>query len=92
MNGFGMEGAKAMGQALTHNRTLLELDICNNRIPLNGVIAMAKGLNTSDSLATLRVSGSLFTLRVSDSLVTFRVTNSLIAIRVRDSLVAFRVS
>lgn len=61
MNGFGLEGAKAMGHALTHNRTLLDLDLSSNRIPLQGAVLLAKGINTNDLLATLRVSAHLDT-------------------------------
>lgn len=56
MNGFGLEGAKAMAQALIHNRTLMELDLSHNRIPLQGAIALGRGINCNDVLVTIRVS------------------------------------
>lgn len=55
MNGFGLEGAEAIGKALKNNRTLFELDISHNRVPLEGAIAIAHGLQTNDILKKLKV-------------------------------------
>ena len=55
MNGFGLEGAKAMAHALIHNRTLMELDLSHNRIPLQGAIAIGKGINCNEVLVTIKV-------------------------------------
>lgn len=56
MNGFGREGADAIGKALKTNRTLLELNLYHNRIPENGVQSIANGLQTNDALKILKVT------------------------------------
>ena len=56
MNGFGVEGAIAMGHALMHNQCLEELDMSNNRILDDGAIGLAKGLTNNETLIALKVS------------------------------------
>jgi len=58
MNGFSMEGAQAMASALTVNRTLMELDLSANRIPLQGIVSISKGINTNEVLVSLKVRNS----------------------------------
>lgn len=55
MNGFGYEGARAMGHALKHNQSLATLDLSCNRINPPGAIEIAKGLKVNESLAMLKV-------------------------------------
>lgn len=55
MNGLGKDGAEAMGKALRVNRTLLELDISFCRISLEGAAHIAYGLQTNETLTTLKV-------------------------------------
>ena len=56
MNGFGVEGAVAMGHALLHNQCLEELNLSNNRIGDDGAIGIAKGLASNETLIALKVS------------------------------------
>lgn len=56
MNGFGLPGAHSLALALKENRTLLELDISNNRITMEGAGAFGKIFSVNDSLQVLRVS------------------------------------
>ena len=55
-NGFAKEGAMCLGRALEENRTLLTLDISNNRIGMDGIGGFLKGLQQNDGLTELRVS------------------------------------
>ena len=55
MNGFGLEGAKALEEALRQNHTLLELNISYCRIPLEGAPHIASGLQHNDCLTHLDV-------------------------------------
>ena len=56
MNGFGLEGAKALEEALRQNHTLLELNISYCRIPVEGAPHIAAGLENNDHLTHLDVS------------------------------------
>lgn len=56
MAGLGKAGAEAMGLALKQNRTLLELDISYNRIPVEAAAAIAAGVKENDTLKTLKVN------------------------------------
>ena len=58
-NGFGNEGALALGEALKFNNTLLHLDLNNNRITNEGVSMFCKGLEANETLRGLQVSVSL---------------------------------
>lgn len=55
-NGFGKEGAKALGEALPENNKLRQLDLTNNRIDANGMALFMVGLKTNETLEDLRVS------------------------------------
>ena len=55
MNGFGYDGAMAMGHALKHNQSLASLDLSCNRIPPYGAIEIAKGLKVNENLTHLKV-------------------------------------
>lgn len=55
-NGFGNEGALALGEALKFNNTLVYLDLGNNRITNEGVGMLCRGLEANDTLRTLKVS------------------------------------
>lgn len=54
-NGFGNEGALALGEALKFNNTLVYLDLNNNRITNEGVGMLCKGLEANDTLRSLMV-------------------------------------
>ena len=56
MNGFGLEGAKALGEAIKNNRTLLKLDAMFCRLPVHGSYSLSDGLQTNDILQQLNVS------------------------------------
>ena len=55
MAGLGKQGATALMDALQDNRTLIELDISFNRIPLEGAKDIAEGLKDNDTLKVLKV-------------------------------------
>ena len=57
MNGFGLEGAIALGEAIQQNRTLLQLDASYCRLPLEGAAALAYGLQLNEALESLNVRG-----------------------------------
>ena len=42
-NGFGLEGAIALGEALKVNNVLEEIDVSSNRINTEGAVCLAKG-------------------------------------------------
>lgn len=54
-NGFGNEGALALGEALKFNNTLVHLDLNNNRISDEGASLLCKGLEANDTLRVLQV-------------------------------------
>lgn len=54
-NGFGNEGAFALGEALKVNTMLAELDISNNHVSNEGAIKLSKGLEMNGSLRILKV-------------------------------------
>ena len=58
MNGFGMTGALSLAIALKSNTSLLELDISNNRIPMEGAAQFGKIFSSNDTLQILRVGSS----------------------------------
>lgn len=58
-NGFGNEGALALGEALKFNNTLLHLNLNNNRITNEGVGMFCKGLEANETLRVLHVSESV---------------------------------
>ena len=55
MNGFAVEGAKALGEALQENKYLLDLDISYCRIPIEGAPHIASGLQYNDTLHKVNV-------------------------------------
>lgn len=56
MAGLAKAGSEAMMKALKHNRTLRELDISFNRIPVEGAAFLANGLKENDVLQYLKVN------------------------------------
>lgn len=56
-NGFGNEGALAMGEALKFNNTLVQLNLNNNRLTNEGVGMLCRGLEFNDTLRVLLVGG-----------------------------------
>lgn len=55
MNGFGIEGAKAMEETLKENKYLLRLNLGYCRIPVEGTPHIAAGLQINDTLEDLNV-------------------------------------
>ena len=64
MNGFGLEGAKALEDALKTNRILVELHCIHCRIPLDGAPHIAAGLQVNESLVKFYVRKAYCTLTV----------------------------
>lgn len=56
MNGFGLEGARAMEDALKTNRILRELHCTHCRIPVEGAPYIAAGIQVNEALVKLYVS------------------------------------
>lgn len=54
-NGFGNEGALAMGEALKFNNALVFLNLNNNRLTNEGVSMLCRGLEFNDTLRVLLV-------------------------------------
>jgi hypothetical protein len=54
-NGFGYEGALAVGEMVRGNKYLRELDVSNNRINWEGALQIMKGLKENDTLEVLKV-------------------------------------
>lgn len=54
-NGFGYEGALAVGELLSKNTQLQRLDLSSNQINWNGAMFVAKGLAKNRTLEVLRV-------------------------------------
>lgn len=54
-NGFGNEGALAMGEALKFNNTLVHLNLNNNRLTNEGIAMLCRGLEFNDILRVLLV-------------------------------------
>lgn len=55
-NGFGNEGALALGEALKFNNTLVHLNLNNNRITNEGIGMLCRGLEHNDTLQILQVN------------------------------------
>jgi len=55
MNGFGLTGVISLATALKANSSLLELDISDNRIPIEGAAELGKVFSINDSLQVLKV-------------------------------------
>lgn len=60
MNGFGTNGAKAIGMALEANCTLTSLDLSNNRVNIEGCASIARALGKNDTIKEVYVSLFLF--------------------------------
>ena len=76
MNGFGMTGALSLAIALKSNTSLLELDISNNRIPMEGAAQFGKIFSSNDTLQILRVrssSGLIFKRFLTKCLAKFQI-------------------
>lgn len=58
-NGFGNEGALALGEALKVNNVLVQLDISTNHINNEGAEKLCKGLEVNGNLRILKVCQSL---------------------------------
>lgn len=54
-NGFGLEGAVALGNCLEHNEELVYLDITNNRINHENLMFILRGLKKNSTLQYLKV-------------------------------------
>lgn len=54
-NGFGNEGALALGEALKFNNTLVQLNLNNNRLTDEGVSMLCRGLEFNETLRVLWV-------------------------------------
>lgn len=59
MNGFGNEGATALGEVLRLNSSLVYLDISINDISNEGISKISKGLEFNESLKVLKVKSLL---------------------------------
>lgn len=59
MNGFGNEGATALGEVLRLNNSLVYLDISSNDIGNEGVTKISRGLEFNEHLKVLKVKSSL---------------------------------
>ena len=55
MNGFGNEGAAALGEVLRFNSSLAYLDVSSNNISNEGVSKISRGLEINESLKVLKV-------------------------------------
>lgn len=64
-NGFGNEGALALGEALKFNNTLVRLNLNNNRITNEGVGMLCRGLEHNDTLEILQVEAVEVTAVIS---------------------------
>lgn len=58
MNGFGNEGAAALGDVLRLNSFLAHLDVSSNNIGSEGISKISKGLEVNESLKVLKVKPS----------------------------------
>uniref|UniRef100_A0A674JVG9 Leucine rich repeat containing 74A n=1 Tax=Terrapene triunguis TaxID=2587831 RepID=A0A674JVG9_9SAUR len=69
-NGFGNEGALALGEALKLNNILVQLDISSNHINNEGAGKLAKGLEVNGNLKILKLSHNPLTVEGAIALVT----------------------
>ena len=68
-NGFGNDGANAIGRALAHNVMLEELDIRSNRIDAQGFLNLCGCFKENTTLKKLFVSSKDNYLFIFDSYV-----------------------
>jgi len=66
-NGFGNDGASAIGKALAHNVMLEELDIRSNRIDSQGFISLCTCFKENTTLKKLYVT-NLFKLKILNNI------------------------
>ncbi|XP_067942885.1 leucine-rich repeat-containing protein 74A-like [Watersipora subatra] len=71
MNGFGITGALSLAFALKENSSLIELDISNNRIPVDGVAQFGRIFSTNDTLEILRMGQNPMQIHGSYALIKF---------------------
>ncbi|CAM2116128.1 unnamed protein product [Caretta caretta] len=69
-NGFGNEGALALGEALKLNNILVQLDISSNHINNEGAGKLARGLEDNGNLKILKLSHNPLTVEGAVALVT----------------------
>uniref|UniRef100_A0A8C3RLW8 Leucine rich repeat containing 74A n=1 Tax=Chelydra serpentina TaxID=8475 RepID=A0A8C3RLW8_CHESE len=75
-NGFGNEGALALGEALKLNNILVQLDISSNHINNEGAGKLARGLEVNGNLKILKMSHNPLTVEGAIALVTSIRKNS----------------
>lgn len=68
-NGFGNEGALAMGEALKFNNSLVHLNLNNNRVTNEGIGMLCKGLEANDTLRVLLLAYNSLTVEGALALV-----------------------
>ena len=54
-NGFSASAAIDLGAALSENKSLLDLNLANNRLFDEHIVKIAAGLRTNESLTSLKV-------------------------------------
>lgn len=77
-NGFGNEGALALGEALKFNNTLVHLDLNNNRITDEGASLLCKGLEANDTLRVLQVGGMDLKTLLYSNYIKFTILNNVL--------------
>uniref|UniRef100_A0A8C8VDT6 Leucine rich repeat containing 74A n=1 Tax=Pelusios castaneus TaxID=367368 RepID=A0A8C8VDT6_9SAUR len=75
-NGFGNDGALALGEALKLNNILVQLDISNNHINNDGAGKLSRGLEVNGNLKILKLSHNPLTVEGAIALVTSIRKNS----------------
>ena len=79
-NGFGFEGCLAIGDMLSSNHTITELDLACNRINPPALLELLRGLTANKTLRILRVGGAYNDL--FDSNVNFLTNKTFRILRV----------
>ena len=64
-NGFGPEGGSAMGEALTNNNSLFEVDISGNRLNAESALKIGRVIASNDNIKTIKVSNYSLILETS---------------------------
>lgn len=64
MNGFGNEGALALGDVLKLNSCLVYIDVSRNGITNEGASRISRGLEYNESLQVLKVDSLSWRLRM----------------------------
>lgn len=55
MNGFGNEGAQALGEVFRLNSCLTHVDVSSNNISNDGASKLSRGLESNETLQVLKV-------------------------------------